>query len=60
MRSRPQQKMYTVVLKSANVVEHYPKTEIRLRQNVRWLDQIPCIIRISTVPMLAVSEHFDQ
>ena len=58
--SKSEQKIYTVIFKSGNVLEQYPKTEIRVRQSVRWLDHIPWLIKISTVPTMPISKYSNQ
>ena len=40
---RYQTKMYTVIFKSGHL-EQYPKIKSKVRQSVRWLEHIPCLL----------------
>ena len=36
--------MCTVIVKSRHALEQYPKIKFRVRQSVRWLGHIPCLL----------------
>ena len=42
--NRYEQKMYTLIFKSGHVLEQYPKIKYCVRQSVRWLEHIPCLM----------------
>ena len=45
--------MYTVIFKSGHALEQYRKIKFRVRQSVRWLKHIPCLLYIISSIFLA-------